>query len=146
MFLNDLEDWRTIPGQVISKTKKKKKYLIPPPCLTFSVIRYVSRVKWSNPGKGVAPFPTPWCSSYWKGSLWVTLDYDHQLYFFYIAITDWALSKLYCIWFTTNLWSEIVTTYIYIYTHTHTYIQTHTVWARCDKAFFFKAEFNRFFF
>ena len=29
-------------------------------------------------GKGVAPFPTPRCSSYWKGSLLVTLDYGHQ--------------------------------------------------------------------
>ena len=27
---------------------------------------YRSRVKWSNPGKGVAPCPTPWCSSYQK--------------------------------------------------------------------------------
>ena len=33
-----------------------------------------SRVKWSNPGKGVAPFPTPRCSSYWKGSLLLALD------------------------------------------------------------------------
>ena len=33
-----------------------------PPCLTLSIIRYGSRVKWSNPGKGVAPFPTHWCS------------------------------------------------------------------------------------
>ena len=32
-----------------------------PPCLTLSNIRYGSRVKWSNPGKGVAPSPTPWC-------------------------------------------------------------------------------------
>ena len=32
---------------------------------------YVSRVKWSNPGKGVAPSPTLRCSSYWKGSLLV---------------------------------------------------------------------------
>ena len=39
------------------------------PCLTLSIIRYGSRVKWSNPGKGVAPFPTPWCCSYRKGSL-----------------------------------------------------------------------------
>ena len=38
------------------------------------------KVKWSNPGKGVAPSPTLWCSSYWKGSFWVTLDYSHQLY------------------------------------------------------------------
>ena len=43
--------------------------------LTLSIIRYGSRVKWSNPGNGVAPSPTPWCSSYRKGSLRVTLDY-----------------------------------------------------------------------
>ena len=49
------------PGHVISKTLKW--YLIPT-CLTFSNIRYVSRVKWSNPGKGVARSPTPRCSSY----------------------------------------------------------------------------------
>ena len=47
-------------------------------CLTLSIIRYGSRVKWSNPGNGVAPSPTPWCSSYWKGSLWVTLHQGHQ--------------------------------------------------------------------
>ena len=34
----------------------------------LSIIRYGSRVKWSNPGKGVAPFRTPQCSSYWKGA------------------------------------------------------------------------------
>ena len=36
------------------------------PCLTLSIIRYKSRVKWSNP---VVLFPKPWCSSYWQGSL-----------------------------------------------------------------------------
>ena len=49
------------------KKKKKKKYLIP-----LSIIRNALRVKWSNPGKGVAPSPTPRCSSYWKRSLQVT--------------------------------------------------------------------------
>ena len=49
--------------QVESYQRLKKWYLIPP-CLTLSIIRYVSRVKWSNPGKGVASFPTPRCSSY----------------------------------------------------------------------------------
>ena len=49
-------------------------------CLTLIIIRYGSRVKWSNPGKEVAPSSTPWRSSYWKGSLRVTLDYSHQLY------------------------------------------------------------------
>ena len=60
-------------------------YLIPP-CLTLSNIRYVSKVKWSNPGKGVTPSPTLQCSSYWKGSLLVALDYGRQLYFSYMYI------------------------------------------------------------
>ena len=51
------------------------------PCLIPSNIRYISRVKWNNPGKGEAPFSTPRCSSDWKGSLLVTLDYGHQLYY-----------------------------------------------------------------
>ena len=50
------------------------------PCLTLSIIRYRSRVKWSNPGNGVAPSPIPQCCSYWKGSLWVALDKGRQLY------------------------------------------------------------------
>ena len=52
-----------------------------PPCLTLSNIRYISRVKWSNLGKGVMPSPTPRCSRYWKWSLLVALDYSRQLYF-----------------------------------------------------------------
>ena len=78
VFANGPGDWCSIPGQVIPKTLKKW-YLIPP-CLTLNNIRYVSRIKWSNPGKGVVPSPTPQCRSYWKGSLWVTLNYSRQLY------------------------------------------------------------------
>ena len=69
-----------VQSQVESYQRLKKWYLMPP-CLTLTNIRYVSRVKWSNPGIGVAPSPTPWCSSYRKGSLRVTLDYGRQLYF-----------------------------------------------------------------
>ena len=73
--------WETsVQSQVESYQRSKKWYLMPP-CLTLSNISYVSRVKWSNPEKRVAPFPTPWCSSYRKGSLRVTLDYGRQLYF-----------------------------------------------------------------
>ena len=46
-----------------------------PPCLTLSIIRYVLRVKWSNPGKEIAPSPTLLCSSSWKGTQWVAPDY-----------------------------------------------------------------------
>ena len=66
----------SIPGRVIPKTQKW--YLIPP-CLTLSIIRNVTKVKWSNPEKGVALFPTPR-----KRSLRV--DYGRQFYLVYRAI------------------------------------------------------------
>ena len=75
-----------VQSQVESYQRLKKWYLTPP-CLTLSIIRYVTRVKWSNPGEGVAPSPTPRCSSYWKGSLRVALDYSRQLYLLYIYIS-----------------------------------------------------------
>ena len=62
VFANGSGDWGSIPGRDIQKTFKKW-YLIPP-CLTLSIIRYVSRVKRSNPRKGVAPSSTSQCSSY----------------------------------------------------------------------------------
>ena len=81
-----------VQSQVESYQKLFKKWYLIPPCLTLSIIRYVSRVKWSNPGKGVAPFPTPRFSSYWKGSLWVALDYSRRLYFYlfclYVMVTE----------------------------------------------------------
>ena len=57
-----------------------------PPCLTLSNIRYISRVKWSNPGKGVASTPTPQCSSYWKGNLLVaTFTYYIYIYIYLLC-------------------------------------------------------------
>ena len=58
---NGLEDLCSIPGHVIPKTLKM---VLDTSCLMLNNIRYVSRVKWSNPGKGVVPFPTSQCSSY----------------------------------------------------------------------------------
>ena len=46
--------------QVKSYQRLKKWYLIPP-SLTFSSKSYLSRVKWSNPGKEVASSPTHRC-------------------------------------------------------------------------------------
>ena len=46
-------------------------------------VRIKGKVEQSR--EGVAPSPTHWCSSYRKGSLRVTLDYGHQLYFFYFG-------------------------------------------------------------
>ena len=64
----------------------KKWYLIPP-CLTFSIKRYVSRVMWNNPGKGAAPYPTPWCCSHCKRSCRATLDYRCQLIYIYMYLS-----------------------------------------------------------
>ena len=65
MFAKCPGDRNSIRGRVIPKTQK---LFLMPPCITLSIKRYGPRVKWSNPGKGVAPFPTPRCSYYWKGS------------------------------------------------------------------------------
>ena len=71
---------------VESYQKLKKWYLIPH-CSTLSFNRYVSMVKWSNLGKGVALSSTRRCSSYWKEILRVVLDYGRQVYFYiYIYI------------------------------------------------------------
>ena len=55
-----LETW--VQSLVATYQRFLKWYLIPP-CLTLSIIRYASRVKWSNPGKGVVLSPTHRCSS-----------------------------------------------------------------------------------
>ena len=57
VFAHGLGDLGSIP-EAESYQRLKKWYLIPP-CLTLSIISYGSRVKWSIPGKEVAPSPTP---------------------------------------------------------------------------------------
>ena len=52
VFANGPGDFGSIPGLV-------KKWYLMPPCVTLSIIRYGSKVKLNNPGKGVAPSPTP---------------------------------------------------------------------------------------
>ena len=60
--------WETgVQSQVESYQRLKKWYLMLP-YLTLSIIRYGSRPKWSNLGKGVASSPTHWCSSCRKGA------------------------------------------------------------------------------
>ena len=78
VFTNGQGDLGSIPGRVIPKTLK---IVLDTSSLNTQQYKVHSRVKWSNPGKRVAPSPTPWCSSYWKGNLLVALDYGRQLYF-----------------------------------------------------------------
>ena len=59
VFANGLGDRGSIPGRVMPKTKK-----ILLDVTLHNTQRYKVRVKWSNPGNGVAPTPTTRCSSY----------------------------------------------------------------------------------
>ena len=61
--------------------QRLKKWYLMPPCLTLSITKYGSMVKWNNPGIGAAHSTTPRFSCYWKGSLRVTLDKGRQLFF-----------------------------------------------------------------
>ena len=61
VFANGPGDRGSIPSQVIPKKYLKKMVL---DAALLSTQHYKVRVKWSNPGNGVAPYPTPWYSSY----------------------------------------------------------------------------------
>ena len=77
VFTNSPGDLGSIPGRVIPKTQKM---VLDASLLNTQhyKVRIKGKVKQSR--EGVAPSPTPWCSSYRKGSLQVTLDYGRQLY------------------------------------------------------------------
>ena len=75
VFANGPEDLGSIPGRVIPKTQKM---VLDVSLLITQHYKVRSRVKWGNPGKGVAPSNTPCCCSNRKGSLRVTLDYGRQ--------------------------------------------------------------------
>ena len=55
VFVNCPGNWGSIQGRDIPKTQK---LVLNTPCLTLSIIKYISRVKWRNLGKGVVPSPT----------------------------------------------------------------------------------------
>ena len=87
----------------------------------------MDRVKWSNPEKGLSPFPTPRCSSYWKGSLQVTLDEGRQIYFLLIRNWKYVYKKNLLSWFCLVLLHIshcrlFNTNPVYTLTHTHTHI------------------------
>ena len=69
MIANDLGDQGSIPVWVIPKAQK---LVLNASLLNIQHCKVWIKGKWDNPGKGVAPSPTPWFSSYWKGCLWGT--------------------------------------------------------------------------
>ena len=61
VFANGPGNLGSIPGHVIPKTLKM---VLNTSLLNTQQYTVLSKVKWSNLGKGVAPSPTPQCSSY----------------------------------------------------------------------------------
>ena len=85
-FANGPGDLGLIPGRVRPKTQKMVLDVT-----LLNTQHYKVRVKWSNLGTGEAPYLTPWCSSYRKESIQVTLNYGRQLSFFLIERWLWNI-------------------------------------------------------
>ena len=81
VFANRPGDLGSIPGQVILKTQKM---VLDASLLNTQQYKVRIKDKVEQSREGVTPSPTPWCSSYRKGSLRVTLDYGRQLKYIYI--------------------------------------------------------------
>ena len=84
MFANGPGDLGSIPGRVIPKTQKM---VLDASLLNTQHYKVRIKGKVEQSREGVAPSPTPWCSSYRKGSPRVTLDYGRQLYFYLYNLT-----------------------------------------------------------
>ena len=91
VFANGLGDLGSIPGQVIPKTQKM---VLDASLLNTQHYKVRIKGKIEQSREGVAPSPTPWCSSYRKGSLRVTLDYGRQLYFTYSSSSSSSSSSV----------------------------------------------------
>ena len=107
-----------LQSQVKSYQRLKKWYLMLPGS-TFSIIRYGSRVKWSNPRKRVEPPPTRRCFTYWKESLRAALDYGPPTYIYiYIYMRTYQSNQFY----VRTMYTHTHTGHIYIYIYIYIYI------------------------
>ena len=61
MFANGTEDRGSVPGRVIPKTQKM---VLDSVALNTKHYKVRIKVKWSNPGNGVLPSPTPRCGNH----------------------------------------------------------------------------------
>ena len=79
VFANDPGDQGSVPGWVIPNTQKKVL-----DAALLNTHHYKVRIKGNvaQSRERSSAFP------YWKGSLRLTLNYNHQLYFTYIAILE----------------------------------------------------------
>ena len=83
VFANGPGDQGSIPGRVIPKTLKM---------VHDTSLTHISKVKWSNPGKGVAPAPTPRVVAIEKRAFWSPT----LLATYYISTLGWrgSISKV----------------------------------------------------
>ena len=108
VFANGPGDLGSIPGRVIPKTIKM---LLDTSLLNTQQykVHIMGKVEQSRERSSALPntSPTPQCSSYWKGSLLVALDYGHQLYFMLtISLkTLWIYA-----WISAKVWEEFYET------------------------------------
>ena len=86
-----------VQSQVESYQRLKKHYLILP-CLTLSIIRYESKVKWSNPGKEWHPSLHLGVVAIEKGAFKSQLRSPTFTYFYSIIIICLHI----VIWFSSN--------------------------------------------
>ena len=127
MFANGPGDLGSIPGRVIPKTQKM---VLDASLLNTQHYKVRIKGKVGQSREGVPPSPTPWCSSYRKGSLRVTLDYGRQLYLLYIYIYRHEYKKFFTqsirrdfgyslplIYPGDNL--KFAARHMYLYTHTY---------------------------
>ena len=140
VFANGPGDRGSIPCRVLPKTQKM--------VLDGTLLKtQYSRVKWSNPGNGVVPSPTPRCGSYWKreplGHPWLRSPrqncyhqmkagwFSYSLKKKYIKLIIMEQSKrvklnIFILGFIYIYIYMYIYIYIYIYTHIYTHTHTHT--------------------
>ena len=95
VFANGPGDLGSIPGRVIPKTQKM---VLDASLLNTQHYKVRIKGKVEQSREGVAPSPTPWCSSYRKGSLRVTLDYGSQLYLLIYIYICLCVCVCVCVW------------------------------------------------
>ena len=127
VFANGPGDLGLIPGGVIPKTLKM---VLDTSLLDTQQYKVGIKGKVEESREKSSVPATPQCSSYWKGSLMVALDYGCQLYIYIYIYIYIYLIKLYIFFLKLHLRNldkclflfSTSNTYIYIYIYLYIYI------------------------
>ena len=122
MFDNGPGDLGSVSGHVIPKTLKW--YLIPP-YLTLSNMRFLSRVKWSNPGNESRPPRHLDVVAIEKGAFW--LPSTTVANFTLLSVTGCSYWNIYWFWYYKCI-SPV--SYFFNDSQIFIYLQTSTVWKK----------------